>query len=216
MGSPKYSRWDVLIRPHHRFRRMGVHPKTKCMLPLLRLSDGHPSLIPCTEGNLSTRLRILPPRPRDIQHWPERIRTRNRLAIPPHRHHRRGDNNNYTTSPIDAATKQANRQSLGRKRKPVPAYDPNHDPSSPVPPTAFHAPPVPSPSLYSSDPSPSPEPSTVNQSANGGGGAHYATRSQLGQDQSVPDLTHKSSFGPGGAEGPLHYLIPDMPMPLRR
>ena len=129
------------------------------------------------------------------------------------------DTNSNPTSPIDATVKLANRHSLGRKRKPVPAYDPNQDPSSPVSPAAFQAPSVPSPSPHSSDPSPSPEPSTVSQSANGGGGGggHYATRSQLGQDHSAPDLTHKSSFGPGGVEGkPLHYLIPDMPMPLGR
>ncbi|KIM42208.1 hypothetical protein M413DRAFT_10416 [Hebeloma cylindrosporum] len=184
------------------------------------------------------------------------------------------NNNNYPTSPIDAATKQANRQSLGRKRKPVPAYNPNdHDPSSPVSPPPPHSPPlqvppppVPTPSPYhSTNPSPSPEPSTLGYSSsgtggsngignfgnananghgngnangngigigngigngngnghgngNGNGGAHYATRSQLGQDHSVPDLAHKSSFGPGGVEGkPLHYLIPDMPVAsLRR
>ena len=122
-------------------------------------------------------------------------------------------NNSSTTSPIDAATKLTNRNSLGRKRKPVPAYDPNQDPSSPVSPQA--APPIPSPSPYSTNSSPSPDPSVVGH-GNGGGGAHYATRSQLGQDQSVSDLTHKSSFGPGGVEGkPLHYLIPDMPMPSK-
>ncbi|KAF8970434.1 hypothetical protein BDZ97DRAFT_1791367 [Flammula alnicola] len=65
------------------------------------------------------------------------------------------------------ATKQANRQSFGaRKRKPVPAYDPNAEPTSPSP-----VPPLPSSS------------------------------SQAGQDQSQPDLHHKSSFGPGGIEG---------------
>lgn len=143
------------------------------------------------------------------------------LGYPPSPTSPQGDtnNNNYTTSPIDAATKQANRHSLGRKRKPVPAYDPNQNPSTPVSPAAFQVPPVPSPSPYSSEPSPSPEPSVVSHSANdtgGAGGGHYATRSPLGQDHSVPDLTHKSSFGPGGVEGkPLHYLIPDMPMPLR-
>jgi len=126
-------------------------------------------------------------------------------------------NNSSTTSPIDAGAKLANRNSLGRKRKPVPAYDPNQDPSTPVSPAAFQAAPPPSP--YTTNPPPSPDPSSVGHTTlNGnGGGAHYATRSQLGQDHSVPDLTHKSSFGPGGVEGkPLHYLIPDMPMPSKR
>jgi hypothetical protein len=53
--------------------------------------------------------------------------------------------------------------------------------------------------------------------ANANGSAHYATRSQLEQDPTQQRiLAHKSSFGPGGVEGkPLHYLIPDMPMPVR-
>jgi len=41
---------------------------------------------------------------------------------------------------------------------------------------------------------------------------HYSTRNQA----QGHDLVHKSSFGPGGVEGkPLHYLIPDMPMPAK-
>lgn len=123
-----------------------------------------------------------------------------------------GDNNNdnNTTSPVDGTTKYTHRHSLGRKRKPVPAYDPNENPTSPVSPAAFQVPSVP-PSAYPLNPFSSPEPST-----NGGAGGHYATRSQLGHDHSSPDLTRKSSFGPGGVEGkPLHYLIPDMPIPLK-
>jgi hypothetical protein len=39
---------------------------------------------------------------------------------------------------------------------------------------------------------------------------HYGVSSRgIGPE---PQLSHKSSFGPGGVEGkPLHYLIPDMP-----
>ncbi|KAF8156853.1 hypothetical protein B0H34DRAFT_675247 [Crassisporium funariophilum] len=99
--------------------------------------------------------------------------------------------------------KQANRQSLGRKRKPVPAYSPDDEPMSPLSPAS----PIVAPPLPSSTP-------PIGEYGNGtgnGNGAHYATR---GQEQ--PDLVHKSSFGPGGVEGrPLHYLIPDMPMPLK-
>jgi hypothetical protein len=82
-------------------------------------------------------------------------------------------------------SKLMNRQSFGRKRKPVPVYDDGEEPplSSPTSPT--FAPPFP----------------------------HYTTTSK---DSGVPELAHKSSFGPGGIEGkPLHYLIPDMPMPNR-
>ncbi|KAF8191145.1 hypothetical protein BJ912DRAFT_1058395 [Pholiota molesta] len=83
-----------------------------------------------------------------------------------------------TATLADAATKQANRRSLGgTKRKPVPVYTADDEPD--------HAP-------------------------------HYLTRSQAGQDLSQPQLVHKSSFGPAGIEGkPLHYLMPDMPMPLK-
>ncbi|KDR68363.1 hypothetical protein GALMADRAFT_215809 [Galerina marginata CBS 339.88] len=107
-------------------------------------------------------------------------------------------------SPTSDATKQANRHSLGgRKRKPVPAYDPSREPTSPSLPRAMATPsPIP--------PSPSPGPDQVNATTTG---AHYATRNHAGQDNSLPELAHKSSFGPGGIEGkPLHYLIPDMPM----
>jgi len=86
----------------------------------------------------------------------------------------------------------------------VPAYDPSEDvPSSPF---ALSSSPV-SPSALS------PSPTFDHGSVYGG---HYATRSQAGQDQSQHDLVHKSSFGPGGVEGkPLHYLIPDLPMPMK-
>lgn len=80
--------------------------------------------------------------------------------------------------------KQMNRQSLSRKRKPVPVYDPSERPTSPTSYT-FTQPTLPF--------------------------------SQSSDSVAIPgpQLTHKSSFGPGGIEGkPLHYLIPDMPMPI--
>ncbi|KAF9486275.1 hypothetical protein BDN70DRAFT_926961 [Pholiota conissans] len=104
--------------------------------------------------------------------------------------------------PSDAATKQANRRSLGGgKRKPVPAYDAEEQNA---------APPVPSLSTTPVPPlSPSPSPLPEHT-------PHYLTRSQAGNDHSQHELAHKSSFGPGGVEGkPLHYLIPDMPMSLK-
>ena len=86
-------------------------------------------------------------------------------------------------------TKQMNRQSLGRKRKPVPIYDPGQEPASPLITTG---------SLTSALPLPFPMTTT-------------------NKDSAVPELAHKNSFGPGGIEGkPLHYLIPDMPMPVNR
>ncbi|KAH9477463.1 hypothetical protein JR316_0009676 [Psilocybe cubensis] len=105
-------------------------------------------------------------------------------------------------SPSNDANKQARRQSFGgKKRKPVPAYDPSQDPLSP--------------SLAPSPiPPPSPSPDHLMNSTNAGG--HYTTRNHAGRDFSQPQLVHKSSFGPGGVEGkPLHYLIPDMPMPVK-
>ncbi|PPQ88537.1 hypothetical protein CVT25_009918 [Psilocybe cyanescens] len=104
-------------------------------------------------------------------------------------------------SPSSDATKQARRQSIGgRKRKPVPAYDPSEEPISP----SLAPSPIP-------PPSPSPD-----HHMNASSGNHYTRRNHAGQDSSQPQLVHKSSFGPGGVEGkPLHYLIPDMPMPVQ-
>ncbi|KAF9057173.1 hypothetical protein BJ165DRAFT_13454 [Panaeolus papilionaceus] len=121
----------------------------------------------------------------------------------------------------DARTsgKQSNRQSLGgKKRKPVPVYDPSTDsampsPTVPVSSTLYSTQPqaaVTSPFSPSSSPAPgsflseSPQPPHAQI-------GHYTTRSQAGKDQSVHSLHHKSSFGPGGIDGkPLHYLIPDV------
>ncbi|KAF8906773.1 hypothetical protein CPB84DRAFT_1744904 [Gymnopilus junonius] len=107
---------------------------------------------------------------------------------------------NPATPTSDAATKKANRNSLGgKKRKPVPAYDPSQEDVASLPVPRVAATPSPAPSFTS--------PHTPTS------GGHYATRSQMGMDSSQHDLVHKSSFGPGGVEGkPLHYLIPDMPM----
>ncbi|KAF4616479.1 hypothetical protein D9613_008699 [Agrocybe pediades] len=113
-----------------------------------------------------------------------------------------------TQDAITPAAKQTNRQSVGpggaKKRKPVPVYDPNEDTrSSPFTAGSSSSSPVSSSPLPPSSPSPD-------------HAGHYAMRNQAGQDQSQHDLVHKSSFGPGGIEGkPLHYLIPDMPMPLK-
>jgi len=106
----------------------------------------------------------------------------------------------------DAATKKANRNSLGgKRRKPVPAYDPTQEDAASLPVPRANATPSPAPSSIS--------PHTPTMNPGSGGGGHYATRSQMDKDSSQHDLVHKSSFGPGGVEGkPLHYLIPDMPM----
>lgn len=121
----------------------------------------------------------------------------------------------------DTTAKDSKRHSLGgRKRKPVPAYDPSQDPLSPSLSPSLAPSPIP-------PPSPTPEPmigsgsglsttAAVAAVGGGGGGGHYSTRNQSGRDNSEHELVHKSSFGPGGVEGkPLHYLIPDMPMAMR-
>ncbi|KAF9450227.1 hypothetical protein P691DRAFT_774109 [Macrolepiota fuliginosa MF-IS2] len=111
--------------------------------------------------------------------------------------------------------KKVNRQSTGAQsitarktpRKPVPAYDPS------IPSTI---------STYTSTPgSSSPSPATplstsspFTSSAQG----HYAKKAQHGTNtpESTAMLAHKSSFGPGGVEGkPVHYLMPDMPLPRK-
>lgn len=89
------------------------------------------------------------------------------------------------------AAKQANRQSFGKKRKPVPAYDGEEPPALPTSPA--------SPS--SSSPletffSTSPASSSI---------GHYVTRHQSTHEPGHPDPM-------GGGIKPLHYLIPDMPV----
>lgn len=114
--------------------------------------------------------------------------------------------------------KKVNRQSIGSQsitarktpRKPVPAYDPS------VPSTD-----APTPTPGSSSPStaftPSPATPTNPSPLALAGQSHYSKKSQ--HSTSTPEvgvLTHKSSFGPGGVEGkPVHYLMPDMPLPRK-
>ena len=82
---------------------------------------------------------------------------------------------------VSGETKQMNRQSIGKKRKPAPVYDPSGDEPTSSSSDVFALPPLP----------------------------HSTTNTDL----SFPELSHKSSFGPGGIEGKqLHYLIPDMPL----
>jgi len=106
-----------------------------------------------------------------------------------------------TTSPTTDAIKEANRQSVGKRRKPVPTYDPGDEPTTPRPLLA------PSPSPSPIPPSPGPDPGFASLAASNNG--HYATRSQAGLDGSRPELVHENSFGPG--RKPLHFLIPDLP-----
>lgn len=96
------------------------------------------------------------------------------------------------------AEKQANRQSFGRKRKPVPVYDgeeptlPSVPPNLPTSPVSQSSTPL--EAIFSSSPSP----------------GHYVTRHQSVQESGHSDQMHKGNLGPGDKQ--LHYLIPDMPM----
>ncbi|KAF6757634.1 hypothetical protein DFP72DRAFT_1167984 [Ephemerocybe angulata] len=115
--------------------------------------------------------------------------------------------------------KRANRQSFGRKRKPVPAYD-GEAPASPIP--ASPIPPSPMPSEahltssemgYHGSPSQPPQlqlrhPQPQNPSTVG----HYSTRGAAISRPNTTDsseLLHKTSFGVEGK--PVHYLMPDLP-----
>lgn len=129
------------------------------------------------------------------------------------------------TPPLSAEAKRANRQSFGRKRKPVPAYDPNDEiPSVPSP-----TPQSPVPMDYEigydvrSSPSHQSHATTPDMIAHSPAHTtttlgHYTTRNNAAAAQSAAEdgsetLGHKSSFGPAGVEGkPLHYLMPDLPM----
>jgi hypothetical protein len=112
------------------------------------------------------------------------------------------------SSPSDPvyAYKQTRRHSVSnKKRKPVPAYDPGAEELASTP---LSATPVPALSSPSPIPPPSPVPPSTTTPLHS---SHYTTR-----NRSQPELTHKSSFGPGGLEGKqLHYLIPDMPAPSK-
>ncbi|KAF9527439.1 hypothetical protein CPB83DRAFT_895248 [Crepidotus variabilis] len=172
-------------------------------------------------------------------------------------------NSPITGTNAASINKKANRQSLGKKRKPVPAYDASSDSISPAdlsrsgsqsyshsqsqsPPShsqfspVAHSPPGPSP--FSPSPSPIPAsnhghgpgqsqemylPSASPSSTNLG---HYSTRNRSAQDLNAntnvakSELARKSSFGNNLGNGmvmdtpskPMHYLIPDMPMPQKR
>lgn len=115
--------------------------------------------------------------------------------------------------------KRANRQSFGRKRKPVPAYDGEAPaspiPASPIPPSpmaseahltgsekGYHGSPNQQPQLQLRHPQPQ-NPSTV---------GHYSTRGAAISRPNTTDsseLLHKTSFGVEGK--PVHYLMPDLP-----
>ncbi|KAJ3556660.1 hypothetical protein NP233_g11928 [Leucocoprinus birnbaumii] len=108
--------------------------------------------------------------------------------------------------------KKINRQSTGSQsntarkttRKPVPVYDPSIPASSSLTPESL------SPSASYA---PSPITPTTTSTPFGSTHGHYAKKAQSNSDGSHA-LAHKSSFGPGGVEGkPIHYLIPDMPLP---
>ncbi|KAJ2915870.1 hypothetical protein MD484_g4555, partial [Candolleomyces efflorescens] len=126
------------------------------------------------------------------------------------------------TPPLSAEAKRANRQSFGRKRKPVPAYDPNSEiPSVPSPTPQS---PVPMDYEYGHDvrSSPShqshattPDMITYSPAQTSTTLGHYTTRNAAAAaaEDGSETLGHKSSFGPAGVEGkPLHYLMPDLPM----
>ncbi|EKM76496.1 hypothetical protein AGABI1DRAFT_108806 [Agaricus bisporus var. burnettii JB137-S8] len=88
-------------------------------------------------------------------------------------------------------------------RKPVPAYDP-----------AVHTSSTPSPLVENTSPIALTPGTPIVSSISGQG--HYAKKSQYAASnpEGIDRLPRKSSFGPGGIEGkPIHYLIPDMPLP---
>ena len=95
--------------------------------------------------------------------------------------------------PTVDATKQTNRQSFGRKRKPAPVYD-GEEPASPSVPPLPTSPSSPFEAFLSASPS----------ASNSVG--HYVSRNH----SLLPDQTYGGNFGP--AVKPLHYLIPDMPV----
>ncbi|PPQ83075.1 hypothetical protein CVT24_012470, partial [Panaeolus cyanescens] len=125
------------------------------------------------------------------------------------------------TTSASAATKQANRQSLGgKKRKPVPVYDPDESVNVPALPgdspqpqsqsqSQFQQPPQFQQSqqqfesdyaqqVYNSQQQPQP---------------HYTTRTHAGRDASQHSLHHKGSLTFEGMEGrQMHLLMPDMPV----
>lgn len=111
-----------------------------------------------------------------------------------------------SVSPIERNSDSTGSQSAVRKmpRKPVPAYDPS-----------LHTSNTPSPYLENASPlvRTRSTPATVSSVA---GQSHYAKNApaNVSNPEGAGVLPRKSSFGPGGIEGkPVHYLIPDMPLP---
>lgn len=127
-------------------------------------------------------------------------------------------------SPMNADLKRTNRQSFGRKRKPVPVYDPSSEsplqpsPPSPMPSTPTSSTPLDSRSYQSHDVGymHQPQPQAPNLGSSVG---HYSTRMAAGNGKSRPgtpdasELLHKSSLGIDGK--PVHYLMPDLPADQR-
>jgi hypothetical protein len=109
----------------------------------------------------------------------------------------------YTTGD---AVKQEHRQSYGRKRKPVPVYDPSLETVSP---SLSSAPPLPV-SIPSARPSLSPDALSFSSPPTSSSVSHYMRRTHSIQDFGQSELAHRNSLGPGSK--PLHYLIPDMPL----
>ncbi|KAM6492530.1 hypothetical protein JOM56_012254 [Amanita muscaria] len=112
-------------------------------------------------------------------------------------------------------------------RKPVPAYDPSTDTSSSPPPPASS---IFSPLQIADDPFARPLPAALihkdstasldvfggvsSAASSGHGHGHYISRSQSTSSGKDRGLAHKQSLG--GFEGrPMHYLIPDMPLPQK-
>jgi hypothetical protein len=119
--------------------------------------------------------------------------------------------------------KRVNRQSFGRKRKPVPAYTlesespPTPNSPSPMPSSPNSATPLDSQS-YEPDYLHQPQPHSPHSPTPGSSVGHYSTRGG-GNGLSRPgtsdgsELLHKSSLGLDGK--PVHYLMPDLPADQR-
>lgn len=134
-----------------------------------------------------------------------------------------GADMNPKTPPANTTDLKAHRNSIGagngRRRKPVPAYDPNDiSPSAQASPIA--SPPTlvaPSPAITSAMLD---HEASYTQQAPASSSGHYTTRtvnSRPDASDSSEGLAHKTSFGPPGvAEGKqLHYLMPDLPADVR-
>lgn len=110
--------------------------------------------------------------------------------------------------------RRTNRQSLGRKRKPVPAYDESSVPTSPIPSSPMAS------ESHLSHSAAHVEMDVLHHSASlqthhapSSAGGHYSTRSRPGTGDSN-DLLHKTSFGMDGKQ--VHYLMPDLPADVQR